>query len=409
MSEQNENKRLEPSESAEKRHLTSAERQKLYEERATQKRISEYRKRKKAKAIRITLIVVGAILLIAAISSLLVVNKKVWEPARVYNSACDLFASEEYLDAYSVFISLGYYKDAPELAKECITKNAQKLSGREDVIIGTSASMPWFKIDEHGAIFFDEDVYNGPSTITIPDVFNNALVMAIGDKAFFYAEYLTEIILPPSIIRLEPQAFFACTGIKSMTLPDSVEYIGEKAFGACSSLEKIDLSDNLTEIASFAFNNARALKTIVLPESLEILGARAFSACEKLESAVIPDGIKALPNGLFSGCTALKSVTFPSELNSIGSSVFDSCENLQSISIPEGVKSIGADAFNLCKALSELTLPSSLEEIGNFAFAGCEKLAKVRYNGSLDSLKALCSGDGNDIVLKSKEIICSQE
>ena len=390
----------------EKKHLTSAERQKLYEERAMQKRISEYRKRKKAKAIRIALIALAAILLICAVVALLVINKKVWEPARTYKSACELFEAEEYLDAYSIFISMGYYKDAPELAKQCITKNAQKLSGREDVIIGTTASMPWFKIDEQGAIFFDEEVYNGPSTLTIPDVFNNSLVMAVGNKAFFYADFLTEIILPPSIIRIEPQAFFAC-GIKSISLPDSVEYIGEKAFGSCGALESITFSSNLNTIESFAFNNAIALKSITLPESLEKLGARAFSACEKLETVTIPSSIKSLSNGLFSGCSSLTTVNLPSSLSSIGSSVFDSCEKLTEFVVPESVETIGADAFNACKNLSAITFPSSLKEIGNFAFAECEKLEKVTYNGSLESLKSLCSGDGNDTVLKAKIIICS--
>ena len=49
-------------------------------------------------------------------------------------------------------MELGDYKDAAQIASTCITKNAQKLAGRDDVIIGTSASMPWFKIDENGAI-----------------------------------------------------------------------------------------------------------------------------------------------------------------------------------------------------------------------------------------------------------------
>jgi hypothetical protein len=71
------------------------------------------------------------------------------------------------------------------------------------------------------------------------------------------------------------------------------------------------------------------------------------------------------------------------------------------------VEAIGADAFNACKNLSAITFPSSLKEIGNFAFAECEKLEKVTYNGSLESLKSLCSGDGNDTVLKAKSIICS--
>lgn len=294
----------------EKRHLTSAERQKLYQEKATQKRIAEYRKRRRARILRIALIAAAVIVLIAGIVSLVLLNKHVWEPARTYESANELYAAEEYLDAYSVYVSLGDYKDAPSLAEECITKNAQKLSGREDVILGTTASMPWFEIDEAGTIFFDQDKYEGTSTLTIPDVFDNKLVMAIGDKAFFYADYLETIILPPSIKRIESQGFFACSGLKEITMPDSVEYIGEKAFEDCTSLEKITLSLKLTEISSAAFRNCDSLAELILPEGFVALGARSFASCEKLASLTLPSSLTSIGNNAFMGCEGLVSVTY---------------------------------------------------------------------------------------------------
>ena len=324
----------------EKRHLTSAERQKLYQERATQRRIEEYRKRRRAKILKIVLIAAAVLLLVAGIVSIVLLNKYVWEPARIYKNANDLYAAEEYLSAYSVYASLGDYKDAPALADECITKNAQKLSGREDVIMGTSSSMPWFEIDENGAISFDEDKYKGTSTLIIPDVFDNKLVMAIGDKAFFYADYLESIILPPSIKRIEAQAFFACSGLTEITLPDSVEYIAEKAFEDCTGLVSITFSAKLNEIAPMAFRNCDSLEALSFPEGFTTLGARSFASCEKIAS---------------------------------------------------------------------LTLPSSLSSIGNNAFMGCKDIATVTYNGSRDVLSALCSGEGNDVILSAKELVCKQD
>lgn len=289
--------------------------------------------------MKIALIAGALLLLIGAIVSVIMLNKHVWQPARTYDSANALYAAEEYLDAYSVYISLGDYKDAPSLAESCITKNAQKLSGREDVIIGTSASMPWFEIDENGAISFDEDKYKGAETLVIPDVFDNKLVMAIGDKAFFYADYLEAIILPPSVKRIEAQAFFACSGLKEIALPDSVEYIAEKAFEDCEALAKITFSANLTEIGAMAFRNCNSLEEIILPDGFEVLGSRSFASCEKLAS---------------------------------------------------------------------ITLPASLTSIGNNAFLGCDAITTVIYNNSKDALSALCSGEGNDIILNAKDIICNE-
>ncbi len=325
---------------SEKRHLTSAERQKLYQEKATQRRIAEYRKRRRARILKIVLIAAAVLLLIAGIVSTVLLNKYVWEPARIYESANELYAAEEYLDAYSVYISLGDYKDAAAIAETCITKNAQKLSGREDVMIGTSKSMPWFKIDENGAIFFDKDKYKGADELIIPDVFDNKLVMAVGDKAFFYADSLKSVILPPSVKRIEAQGFFACSGLEVLALPDSVEYIGEKAFEDCTALSSVTFSKKLTEIGSAAFRNCNALESLTLPEGFTSLGARAFASCESLVS---------------------------------------------------------------------LYMPASVTAIGNNAFMGCEKLSAVTYGGDLETLTALCSGDGNDIILNAKELACKQK
>jgi len=294
----------------EKKHLTSAERQKLYQEKATQRRIEEYRKRKRAKLVKIGLIALAVLLLIGAAVAIVLLEKNVWKPARIYEEANALYAGEEYLDAYDVYISLGDYKDALSLASDCITKNAQKLSGRTDVIMGTDKSMPWFKIDENGAIFFDEEKYSGISELIVPDVFNNQLVTAVGSKAFFYADQLKTIILPPSIRRIEEQGFFACTGLEEITLPEYVDYIGEKAFEDCTSLSKITFSSNLKEIGSAAFRNCNALTDIVLPEGFLTLGARSFASCENLASFSFPSTITSIGNKLFDGNEKITSISY---------------------------------------------------------------------------------------------------
>lgn len=293
----------------EKRHLTSAERQKLYQEKATQRRIEEYKKRKKAKLMKIGAIVLAALALIGGVVACILLEKNVWKPARIYQSAEDLCAAEEFLSAYEVYISLGDYKDAKDKASECITKNAQKLAGRDDVIIGTSTSMPWFKIDENGAIFFKEDKYKGATELIVPDVFDNQLVMAVGDKAFFYAD-LESIILPPSIKRIEEQGFFACSSLKSIVLPAEIEFIGEKAFEDCTALESITLSAKLKEIGAASFRNCNELTELVFPEGFEKIGARAIASCEKLKSITLPSTLTLIGNKAFEGCDELSRVVY---------------------------------------------------------------------------------------------------
>ncbi|MBO5971196.1 MAG: leucine-rich repeat domain-containing protein [Clostridia bacterium] len=293
----------------EKRHLTSAERQKLYQQKATERRIEEYKKRKRARITKIALIALAVLLLIGSIIAVVLLERNVWEPARIYKSANELYAAEEYLDAYEIYLSLGEYKDAAEIASTCITKNAQKLAGREDVIIGTSTSMPWFKIDENGAISFVEKKYKGAKEIIVPDVFDNVLVMAVADKGFFYAPF-ESIILPPSIKRIEAQGFFACSSLKSITLPDEVEFIGEKAFEDCTALESVTLSAKLKEIGAAAFRNCNELAEIAFPEGFETIGARAMASCEKLIKVTFPSTLSSIGNKAFEGSDSLTTVIY---------------------------------------------------------------------------------------------------
>ena len=316
----------------EKRHLTSAERQKIYQERATQKRLEDYKKRKRTKYTKIALIALAVLFVIGAIVACIQLEKNVWKPARIYESANDLFAAEDYLNAYDVYMSLGNYKDASSLASSCITKNAQKLSGRDDVIIGTSASMPWFKIDEYGAISFDGDKYKGATELTVPDVFNNTLVTAVKDKGFFYAK-VEKVILPPSIRRIEFQGFFA-SSIKEIVLPDSVEYIGEKAFEDCYELISITLSANLKEIGSASFRNCNELTELIFPEGFEIIGARAIASCEKLVKLSLPASLTSIGNKAFEGNEALNTVIFNGTLEAL-TALCSGYENESLLSVKE--------------------------------------------------------------------------
>ncbi len=300
----------------EKRHLTSAERQKLYQEKATQRRIEEYQKRKRARLLKIGMIALAALVLVIGAVACVLLERNVWKPARIYQSAEDLCTAEEFLSAYEVYISLGDYKDAKDKASECITKNAQKLAGRDDVIIGTTASMPWFKIDENGAIRFDEKKYKGADELVVPDVFDNQLVMAVADKGFFYAPF-ESIILPPSVKRIEAQGFFACSSLKSIVLPAEIEFIGEKAFEDCEALESITLSAKLKEIGSAAFRNCNELTELVFPEGFETIGARAIASCEKLHSITLPSTLTSIGNKAFEGCTALSKVVYAGSKDSL--------------------------------------------------------------------------------------------
>ncbi|MCQ2426992.1 MAG: leucine-rich repeat domain-containing protein [Clostridia bacterium] len=313
------NKNTAEQENGERRHLSSAERRALYEERARARsgRVSDIRKKK--KIILSAAVIVLTIAILAVSITCIVLNKKVWTPRKTYNSAMALFESGEYLRAYDIFLSLGSYENCPAMCEECILRNAKELSGKDDVIIGSTASMPWFSLandsasgvaEADGYIKFDAARYKGDSAIVIPDVFNGILVRGIYDKCFFWCDFVTSVEIPASVEYIGERAFFACAELKELTVPDSVKKIGENAFASCIVLEKIRLGKGIKEIPPRAFKDAVSLTEIVIPEGVTVIGVRAFNGCAELKEISLPSTLETVSNYAFTGCQKLKKISF---------------------------------------------------------------------------------------------------
>ena len=415
----------------ERRHLTSAERQKLYQERATQRRLEEYKKRKRARYTKIALIALAVLFVIGATVACVLLEKNVWKPTRIYDSANALFDAENYLDAYDVYISLGDYKDAASLASSCIVKNAQKLAGRDDVIIGTSASMPWFKIDENGAISFDGDKYKGATELTVPDG-----VTSLGEEAFANNGALERITIPASVTALGGYVFSSCgslteiafaegglltvlpdgfvSGCKKLTAMDLTGFtaLGERAFYN-TSLQTVILSDSLTSIGARAFNST-ALTEIVIPASVTEIGEGCFWNCPSLQTVAFAEGsaLTRIPTRFVMGCPELTSVTLPDTLAWVDDFAFAECpklpmteyegclyltmwnnpyailcdtvsEEITEVTIHPDTRHVAGGAFSDCEKLTAVILPEGVVSVGSRAFRHCYALASVQLPDSL--------------------------
>ena len=102
------------------------------------------------------------------------------------------------------------------------------------------------------------------------------------DKDAFYQSNLTSIVLPPTLINVNYDAFGYCKNLKEITIPESVKTIGEYSFGHCTSLTSVHLP-SITAIPNYAFNYCTALSSILLPSSLLTIGENAFKECIALE------------------------------------------------------------------------------------------------------------------------------
>lgn len=118
--------------------------------------------------------------------------------------------------------------------------------------------------------------YSGDDkAITVPESIGGKSVVAISEKAFSNS-LITGIILPDSIIRINPSAFYYCTTVVEVEFGAGVKEIGEKAFEGCIALSKLKLNDGLEVIGELAFGYCTMLKNVDLPKSLIKLGRGRF-------------------------------------------------------------------------------------------------------------------------------------
>ena len=211
--------------------------------------------------------------------------------------------------------------------------------------------------DEFGATY----TADGLKLITVPHNLKEYVIKdgtkVIGDRAFYWHEFLPSITIPNGVTSIGVDAFMGCKSLTSITIPNGVTSIGDGAFAMCKSLTSITIPNSVTSIGKYAFGCCESLTSIKLPNGVTSIGDGAFFLCNSLTSIKIPNGVTSIEKNAFHGCESLTSITIPESVTSIGNSAFEGCESLRSITIPESVTSIGNSTFYGCISLKKIMIP----------------------------------------------------
>ena len=99
----------------------------------------------------------------------------------------------------------------------------------------------------------------------------------IGDEAFVGCTDIKSVTIPASVEELGKQAFSACRSLKTVIIEEGtkLKVISESAFSA-NYLTRIVIPEGVTRIEKGAFSSTNFLTSISLPSTLEYIGAEAF-------------------------------------------------------------------------------------------------------------------------------------
>ena len=127
------------------------------------------------------------------------------------------------------------------------------------------------KIDEDGDGEFDSveitkcDV--SAKSISIPSKMNGLPVTRIGENAFDGCSYMTNVVIPDSVISIGRSVFNNCPDLTNATIGTSVQTIGGNAFVYCYNLETITVKATTPPILGDKYAIENTIQTIYVPSS----------------------------------------------------------------------------------------------------------------------------------------------
>ena len=244
-------------------------------------------------------------------------------------------------------------------------------------------------------------------------------VKVIGNNAFKWCEFLTNINIPNSVTKIGRNAFWGCDSLTSINISNSVTNIEDCAFCGCEYLTNINIPNSVTNIGNGAFKSCHSLTCIDIPNKVTSIGIDVFGGWNgdlhneskafiyedhvlfnkdkttliaygaKETNYTIPNSVKTIEEYAFSRCKSLTIINIPNSVTTIGDRAFEYCESLTSINISNSVTAIGEGLFYGCKSLTNINISDSLKTIGNFAFSGCESLININIPNCVTTI-----GDG---------------
>lgn len=291
-------------------------------------------------------------------------------------------------------------------------------SPQEPVIDSSSAGEPGMddSIPKHrvvdGRVVADQAYYRNANLgeMSLADG-----IVEIGQFAFSRSS-LTDMVFPQSLEQIDYGAFYHCAQLKNVVLPESVMCVEPKAFE--HTLWVDDFLGGSVDAAAGDFLVSGGVlvayrgnaSEVTVPDGVRVIAAEAFKGHGEIESVSFPDSLLVVGEGAFEGCTKLGRITFGKNVEEIKDRAFLG-NVIQEVPVPASLEKVGLKAFGTAVIAyggreAEYTYETSATRLSNEEYRiygnGGEEAAGVAVNGLLGA-SATLSGAERSYFLTVKE------
>ena len=125
-----------------------------------------------------------------------------------------------------------------------------------------------------------------------------SICMALSYDEFPYRDKITSVTVEDGVTELYIGCFSGFSNLKTAVLPESLKIIGDYAFNYDYFLSDIRIPDGVETIGKRAFNLCYSLEDITLPSALTSVGSSAFYSCGANPSEIVfPETISSVMKG----------------------------------------------------------------------------------------------------------------
>lgn len=214
----------------------------------------------------------------------------------------------------------------------------------------------------------------------------------IGYGAFYHCDVLQNVVLPNTVMCVEPKAFAQTMWVRNFLETDSTST--ESDFLITGGV-----------LAAYRGNTAE----VTVPEGVRVIAGEVFQDHTEIEKVSLPDSLTVVGEGAFEGCSSLSQVVFGKNVEEIKDRAF--LGNVMSkVSVPPSVSKIGLQAFgNALIAYeggeAEYTYEPSATRLSNGAFRGLSNAEEQNPGVTVTGLETLFGDSVADVFRTGQTVL----